>query len=229
MTILALDTTSRLGSVALLRDGALLEVRAIEAPKGFAANLYPEIRGLLERNNTALTDVDCFAAASGPGSFTGIRIGLTAAKSLAEVNGKKVVGVSNLRAMAELGEGRFRAPVMDARRGEVYAAVFDEDGQAVADEVVTPWPAFVDLVDGRDVTFLSTETSLFGADGAAPLDAGENETETTSHMTLDTPLAAGVARLAKQTMTAGEALDPEELDANYVRRPDAELNWKPPE
>jgi len=229
MTILALDTTSRLGSVALLRDGALLESKTVEAPQGFAGKLFAEIRGLLERNNVALTDVDCFAAASGPGSFTGIRIGLTAAKSLAEVNGKKAVGVSNLRAMAELGEGRFRAPVMDARRGEVYAAVFDEGGQAVVDEVVTPWPAFVDLVGGRDVTFLSTETSLFGAAGAAPLDSGENGTGTVGHTTLDSPLAAGVARLAEQGMEAGEALDPEELDANYVRRPDAELNWKPPE
>lgn len=229
MTVLALDTTSRLGSVALLRDGALLEVRAVEAPKGFAPNLYREIRGLLERNNVALTDVDCFAAASGPGSFTGIRIGLTAAKSLAEGNGKKAVGVSNLRAMAELGEGRFRAPVMDARRGEVYAAVFDEEGRALVDEVVTPWPTFVDLVGGRDVTFLSTETSLFTTEGPAPLDPNANGTGTADHMTLDAPLAAAVARLAEHAMRAGEALDPEELDANYVRRPEAELNWRPPE
>jgi len=229
MTILALDTTNRRGSVALLRDGTLLEVRTVEAPEGFAGKLYAEIRGLLERNSVALTDVDCFAAAAGPGSFTGIRIGLTAAKSLAEVNGKKAVGISNLRAMAELGEGRFRAPVMDARRGEVFAAVFDEGGQAVVDEVVTPWPAFVDLVGGRDVTFISTETGLFGADGTAPLDSEGNGTGTAGHKTLDSPLAAGVARLAEQAMRSGEARDPEELDANYVRRPDAELNWKPPE
>ena len=76
--------------------------------------------------------------------------------------------------MAELGEGRFRAPVMDARRGEVYAAVFDEAGQPVVNEVVTPWREFVDLVDGRDVTFLSTEASLFGPGGAAPLGSEEN-------------------------------------------------------
>lgn len=221
MIVLALDTTSRRGGLALLHNGHVMEARAVSAPDGFAAKLYPEIRDLLEQNEVSLAEVDCYASASGPGSFTGIRIGLTAVKSLAEVNRKKVVGVSNLRAMAELGEGGFRAPLMDARRGEVYAAVYDAQGHAVVDEMVTRWPAFVELVGRREVTFLSCDAGLFTEKGAAPLGSAR-------HMILKLPLAVGVGRIAARLMVSGEVLDPLELNANYVRRPDAELNWKPP-
>ena len=229
MIVLALDTTSRRGGLALLKNGEMVEARFVEAPDGFAAKLYPEIRELLERNNVSLVEVDCYAATSGPGSFTGIRIGLTAIKSLAEVNRKKVVGVSNLRAMAELGEGRFRAPLMDARRGEVYAAVYDARGNTVVDEVVTPWSEFVELVGRREVTFLSCDAGLFTVNGAAPLHAARRSSSGSArHMTLDIPIAAGVGHIAARLMASGVALDPLELNANYVRRPDAELNWRPP-
>ena len=86
MIVLAFDTTSRRGSLALLNNGDVMEARVVSAPDGFAAKLYPEIRELLDQNEVSLAEVDCYASASGPGSFTGIRIGLTAVKSLAEVN-----------------------------------------------------------------------------------------------------------------------------------------------
>lgn len=229
MIVLAFDTTSRRGGLALLHNGHVMEARAVSAPDGFAAKLYPEIRDLLEQNEVSLAEVDCYASASGPGSFTGIRIGLTAVKSLAEVNRKKVVGVSNLRAMAELGEGGFRAPLMDARRGEVYAAVYDAQGLAVVDEMVTRWPAFVELVGRREVTFLSCDAGLFTEKGAAPLGAARRSSSGSArHMILKAPLAVGVGRIATRLMVSGEVLDPLELNANYVRRPDAELNWRPP-
>ena len=230
MIVLALDTTSRRGGLALLHNGKMVEDRVVAAPDGFAAKLYPEIRELLKRNEMSLAEVDCYAAASGPGSFTGIRIGLTAVKSLAEVNRKKVVGVSNLRAMAELGEGGFRAPLMDARRGEVYAAVYDAHGRSVVDEIVTPWSAFVELVGRREVTFLSCDANLFTANGAAPLRAARRSSSGSArHMTLNVPLAVGVGRIAARLIASGAVLDPLELNANYVRRPDAELNWRPPQ
>lgn len=230
MMILALDTTSRRGGLALLHNGEVVEARVVSAPDGFAAKLYPEIRELLERNEVSLAEVDCYASASGPGSFTGIRIGLTATKSLAEVHRKKVVGISNLRAMAELGEGGFRAPLMDARRGEVYAAVYDAQGHAVVDEIVTPWSAFVEIVGRREVTFLSCDAGLFSEHGAAPPRASRRSSSGSArHMTLNVPLAVGVGRIAARLMASGKVLDPLELNANYVRRPDAELNWRPPQ
>ena len=70
-----------------------------------------------------LEEIDCFAAASGPGSFTGVRVGLAAVKGLAEALGKPAVGISNLRALSLFGKAALRAVVLDARRGEVYGAV----------------------------------------------------------------------------------------------------------
>ena len=222
MIVLALDTTSRLGSLALASGDELLEVKAVEAPDGFGQILYQEVRDLLQRNDIELRDVDCYAGATGPGSFTGIRIGLTAVKALAEVHGKQVVGVSNLHAIASCASGRYRAPVMDARRGDVYAAVYDEQLRVVVPEVVTGWPKFLELLDGREVTFATVNASLFAEDGAAPL------SEQLSRLVVAEPLAGAVARLAMVECRQGRGIDPEALDANYIRRPDAELNWKDP-
>ena len=169
-----------------------------------------------------MQQIDGFAAASGPGSFTGIRIGLTAIKALAEVNGKLVTGVSNLEALAALGEGPFRAPVMDARRGEVYAAVYDAAGSLVVDEVVTKWETFLKLVESHEVSFVAESDALFDPSAVAALPPEIARTVTPE------PTAAAVARIALRRFEAGEGLSPEALDANYVRRPDAELNWKAP-
>ena len=224
MIVLAFDTTSRRGSLALLRDGELAEERWIEAPEGFGARLYPEMRETLGRHGLEVGEIDGFAAAAGPGSFTGIRIGLTAIKALAEVNGKKVAGVSNLEALAALGKGRFRAAVMDARRAEVFAAVYDEAGTVLVDEVVTKWALFLELVEGREVCFVSSDKALFQADGVAALP----ETGRYEWVVASEPMAGVVARIAARRFESGEGLDPEALDANYVRRPDAELNWRAP-
>ncbi len=223
MIVLALDTTSRSGSLALASGEKLLEAKAVEAPDGFGQILYQEVRELLQRHGIGLAEVDCYAGATGPGSFTGIRIGLTAVKALADVHEKQVVGVSNLRAIASCASGHHRAPIMDARRGEVYAAVYDEQLRAVVPEVVTGWSEFLDMLEGREVTFAATDVSLFGADRVAPLTRQESRREVVGEL-----LAGAVARLAIVECREGRAIAPEQLDANYVRRPDAELNWKDP-
>ena len=220
MIVLALDTTSRSGSLALASSNEVVEARAVEAPEGFGQILYQEIRELLQRHGVKLAEVDCYAGATGPGSFTGIRIGLTAVKALADVHEKQVVGVSNLRAIASCTSGRYRAPVMDARRGEVYAAVYDEQLRPVVPEVVTRWLDFLRLLDQREVTFAATNASLFEAGGAAPLAAH------LKRRVVSEPLAGAVAYLAVKELRAGKAIPASALDANYIRRSDAELNWK---
>ena len=184
----------------------------MEAPDGFGQILYQAVRELLQRHGIGLAEVDCYAGATGPGLFTGIRIGLTAVKALADVHEKQVVGVSNLRAIASCASGHHRAPVMDGRRGEVYAAVYDEQLRAVVPEVVTRWGRVLELLDGREVTFAATDASVFGADGAAPLTEQQRRREVLSE-----PLAGAVARLAMVECGAGRAIAPEALDANYVR------------
>ncbi|MBZ5674674.1 MAG: tRNA (adenosine(37)-N6)-threonylcarbamoyltransferase complex dimerization subunit type 1 TsaB [Acidobacteriia bacterium] len=196
--LLAIDTTSEFGSIALAEDGRVLEEVAMHSPDGFAHVMFPEIEALLARHHVKITDIEGFAAAAGPGSFTGVRVGLTAAKGLAEATGRKVVAVSNLQAVASFGTRALRAPVIDARRGDIFGAVYDADLRLVAPEVV------MKLDD-----WLQT------------LPAG---TEVIDHPPKH--LAGAIARIAAGQFEAGLAQDPAEIDANYVRRSDAELMWR---
>src|SRR5450631_4075055 len=113
----------------------------LHSPEGFGQILFDRLAQLLDRNHQKLADIDCFVAASGPGSFTGVRIGLACVKGLAEATGKPVVAVSNLAAMATFGTAPLRATVQDARRGEVYGAVYDASGAVIIPETVSPFPA----------------------------------------------------------------------------------------
>ena len=118
--ILAIDTTSEYESLALAREEQVIDAVSIHSREGFGHLLFQQILGLLERHGLSLPAIEGYAAANGPGSFTGVRIGLTAAKGPAEAHGKRVVPVSNLKALAYAGEGELRAAVIDARRGEIY-------------------------------------------------------------------------------------------------------------
>ncbi len=228
MNLLAIDTTNRSGGIALARDGEVLEVVSIEAPDGFGSVIYPAIDALLGRAGLTLQDIDGYAAAAGPGSFTGIRVGLSVVKSLAEVHGKKVASVSNLRALAFAGAGKYRAAVMDARRGEVYAGVYDDRGRRVIDEAVSAWRSFLVSLGDRAVTFVSLDASLFEEGGVAEL-SPTGSSHGKRIVVAEQPLAAAVAGSACSMFEEGRVLVPEAVDANYIRRPDAELKWKDPD
>jgi tRNA threonylcarbamoyladenosine biosynthesis protein TsaB len=215
--LLAIDTTSEFGSLALARGSEVIELAPLHSREGYAHLLFQEILALLGRHKLALAHIEGYAAASGPGSFTGVRVGLTAAKGLAEANGKLVVPVSNLRALACAGSGDLRAPVIDARRGEIYGAVYDAELQPVINEVVLPWSRFLELLGERDVTFVTA--------GFEPPLAG-TRFEHARVVTVPRELAGAVAGVAAREFAAGRALLPEQVDANYVRRSDAELKWK---
>ena len=224
--LLAIDTTSAYGGISLMSINRILETKTIHAPDGFGSVIYQEIRSLLERNHLDLCDVDCYAAAAGPGSFTGIRVGLAAVKSLAEINGKRIVAVSNLAALAYAGSGHYRAPILDARRGEVYAAVYDDLMRLVIGEIVTSWDDFFQVVKDRKVNFLSNDPTVFQPDGVAPSKTHSHGFHRTS--IVSTCLAEVVAKVATERFARGQTLHPEAVDANYIRRPDAELKWKEP-
>ena len=152
-----------------------------------------------------LQDIDGYAAAAGPGSFTGIRVGLSVVKSLAEVHGKKVAPVSNLRALAFAGAGKYRAAVMDARRGEVYAAVYDDRARPVIDEAVSGWESFLVSLGDRLVTFVSLDGSLFEEGGAAELSSNWSGHKRRT-VVAETPLAAAAAGVAQVMFEKDEAL-----------------------
>jgi tRNA threonylcarbamoyladenosine biosynthesis protein TsaB len=215
--LLALDTTHESGSVALTRGEELVEEVPLEAPDGFAHVIFAHLARLLERHGLRPDDIDCFACASGPGSFTGVRIGLACVKGLAEACGKPAVAVSNLQALASQGSAPLRAAVLDARRGDVYGAVYNSAGDLVAPETVAKFSAWLETLPDTGFEFVSLDSAL-------PL-AG-TRFEGVNLVTAPRALAASLARIACARLLRGEASEAAALDANYVRRSDAELFWK---
>jgi tRNA threonylcarbamoyladenosine biosynthesis protein TsaB len=215
LRILAVDTTGEFGSLALIDDERVIEEVPLHSPDGFGHILFPEIERLLARHGLGLDRMDGFASASGPGSFTGVRIGLTAVKGLAEATGRKVAAVSNLQALACFGTRALRATVIDARRGEVYGAVYDSALRTVREEVVVPFPAWLNTLPAGDLEFITAGYTIAASQvNGAPVTQAPRA------------LAGAIGRIAIARFSAGAAQDPAAIDANYVRRSDAELLWR---
>jgi tRNA threonylcarbamoyladenosine biosynthesis protein TsaB len=214
--ILAIDTTREAGSLALARGEELVEEILLHAPGGFAHVIYGQLAQLLGRHGVKPAMVDCFAAASGPGSFTGVRVGLACVKGLAEALGKPAVAVSNLEAMATFGSARLRAVVMDARRGEIYGAVYDDAGRLASPEVVMTLAAWLETLPEGKMEFIAMDPAALAG----------TRFEHARIATAPPALAGAMARIALARFLGGEASDPAALDANYVRRSDAELLWR---
>ncbi len=155
MTILALDTTSEWGGVAVRSGGKNLVEMPIHAPDGFGHVLFPAIEDVLGKGNIRLEEIDCFAAASGPGSFTGVRIGLSAIKGLAAALNKPAVGISNLKVLASFGNLPLRATILDARRGQVYAAVYNARLEPVVPEAVLKLSDWLEGLEAAELDFVT--------------------------------------------------------------------------
>ena len=138
-----MDTTGESGSAALVENGRIVEEISLESADGFAHILFGEIERLLARHGCGVRDIDLFATAAGPGSFTGVRVGIAAAKGLAEAAGRPAAAVSNLQALAWFGSRPLRAVAIDARRGEIYGAVYNQALEPVCAEVVMKLEAWL--------------------------------------------------------------------------------------
>ena len=216
MLILGVDTSGKGGSIALVdfeqEKIRMVEVVALEGGT-FSAQLVPQISDTLSRHGSTKRDLDGFAVVSGPGSFTGLRVGLAAIKALAEVLQKPIAAVSLLEAIARVSQlqGEVTA-ALDAGRGEVYAADFQVTG---AQTNMSPQQLFTlaELVaanrDRRITTPDAKVADLIRERGLAVTQ-------------IDRPRADVIARLGFEKIQAGQVIAPEALDANYIRRSDAE-------
>src|ERR1700691_4820487 len=164
MLILAIDTSTRTGSAALLRDTEVLaEVSGYEETP-YSSRLFRDVALLQSRAGLTLDQVDVFAVAAGPGSFTGLRVGLTAVKAWSEVHGKPIAAISGLEAIAsECPNGAagsaagpaFLAPFLDGRRGQIFGAIYRRaagNGTGLAldsDESILSVDEFLQLVKER--------------------------------------------------------------------------------
>lgn len=216
MLLLVTDTSGKHGSVGLVRasenDVELIEAVPL-AGGTFSAQLVPQISGLLEKHAFVKGDVDAFVVVSGPGSFTGLRVGLAAIKALGEILGKPIVPVSLLEVIAA-GSGLTGTVMaaLDAGRGEVYAGRY-EVGETVH----------------RATEQLLTKEQLLAASAGLVLATPDQvlaEFATgrgVSVARVSMPNVEMIARVGWQRLEAGQTVTPEHLEANYIRRSDAEI------
>lgn len=222
---IAIETSGRLGSVALGMAGEFLDVVAFSAEANHAVELLPTIERLTARYGWAPDSVDQFYVSAGPGSFTGLRIGITVARTLAMAIGAKVVAVPtvdvlacNALAMAESPE--HLAVVLDAKRKQVYTAVFRLDGgryRKVIDACVMA-PAELLARTERPLAILGEGVAYHRSALTAPQVSVLDEK-------LNRPRAEVVLRLGWELACSGQYADPRSLVPIYLRRPEAEDVW----
>jgi tRNA threonylcarbamoyladenosine biosynthesis protein TsaB len=214
MKILLIDTCGAVGSVALA-DTELGAVVASEEMAGRTASerLVGVVRGLAERSGVELRELGAVGVVSGPGSFTGVRLGVSAAKGLCDALGVRLAAVSRLAVLAELsGVGGRVCAVLDAGRGEFYCGEY-VDGVCVREALLT-----------RDEVL-----ALAGRSGALVVcEAGVAEALVSlGPKVVREPRAGDALGLAMRRIEGGEFDDLAMVDANYVRRTDAEIFAKP--
>lgn len=223
MLLLITDTSGKYGSVALARPSeGSDDVKMIEslplAGGTFSAQLVPQIAALLEKHGLRKTDIGGFVVVCGPGSFTGLRVGLAAIKALAEILQKPIVALSLLEVVALAAgiEGRVLA-LLDAGRGGIFAAEYDiatNAARLLREQLI----AKDDLTTTAKGMIVATPDAALAATAR---NAGVSVVE------LDSVSAEMIARLGWSKMRAGEVVSPEQLEANYFRSADRDIFAKP--
>jgi tRNA threonylcarbamoyladenosine biosynthesis protein TsaB len=208
LLILSIDSSQPVGSVTLARaEGDVAIIETVQAHGGkFSAQLIPTVKRLLEAHNIEKHHIDVIAAASGPGTFTGLRVGLAAVKALADILQKPIVAVSVLEALASADTNSERVAVSEAGKGFWYVGLF---GNGTASEQHCTAEQLRELLAKHSqATVVTTQVlpSELARDGARIVDA---------------PVSELVARVAAGKVARKEFTEIDALDANYVRPDEA--------
>lgn len=221
MNIFAMDTSTLTASVAVMNDQKLLGEFTASNALTHSQTIMPMTDSLLSALNMTLDDIDVFAVSVGPGSFTGLRIGMATVKTFAQVKQKPIIGVSSLRGVSEnfsyIGSSSYICPIFDARRGEVYNALYLHGDEVVSDRALH----IDDLLDS-----LSAKDVIFAGD-AAILHRGRIEQRGEKGWRIAErqdilPRASSVAAYAARLAEKGEFGDPYSLRPKYLRKSQAE-------
>ena len=223
MLVLGIDTSGAQGSVALcwgLPEGLEAIAHATLGVRTYSAQLVPEIAGLLHSNHLSAGDLDGYAVVSGPGSFTGLRVGLAAVKGLAEILQKPIAAVSMLEVMAECaarsfpGESPRVHAVLDASRGEFFLGTYIRNGNQVQrDERLADYEELLRILGNEPVIICEASVAAALSPSGITL------------RIIPRPDSRMVAQAGMQKLLAGEIVSAEGLSANYMR--DAGVNIPP--
>jgi tRNA threonylcarbamoyl adenosine modification protein YeaZ len=237
MLILAFDTTNERGGAGIFRDSQCLAIASHEGPPDYSVTLFQEVTTVLEKANVQFGEIELLAAANGPGSFTGIRVGIAAAQGWGSTFKRPMRGVSILEAMVDEAhpDTQKAVAILDARRGEFYCAVF----RLVRSSSPTSGPVFEPETDGfvlksEDLApFLQRHGST--ASGLTCVVREHDEAgralsgalpSSYQWRVVEGTLVPAIARVALRSYEEKRPPSPDELYAYYIRRPDAETNWK---
>jgi tRNA threonylcarbamoyladenosine biosynthesis protein TsaB len=233
MRVLALDTTTRAGSVALVVDDRIVVEERGDASRTHAERQPNEALAALAPHGLTLGDVDLFAVSSGPGSFTGLRIGIATIQGLALVHRRPVVAVSALDALAHIAArearpGDYVAALMDAHRSDVFSALYVVGDAATLDDgkiVEIEGPSVGDPETTLERWSSRASPAIFIGDGAGKYAAMIHDRAGATARVIPPPLLAGtIGLLAVRRSRTGRTISPAAIQPLYVRRPDAEVD-----
>jgi len=222
LLILSLDTSSAAGSAAIVRDGVVIAERAGDPSRTHGERLPRELMAILEAAGAGLHEVDRFAVSIGPGSFTGLRVGIATIQGLAMARKALVTPVSSFEALAWQVRGTADAIAtwIDAHRGEVFATLFDGDGRTILQPATSLTPDAT--LDAWAASLATRGRVRWTGDGALRYQDTIAATRNGDEVENAIPRLAGAIGLIASA-EPGRAVRPHALVPLYVRRSDAEL------
>ncbi|MGM0472200.1 MAG: tRNA (adenosine(37)-N6)-threonylcarbamoyltransferase complex dimerization subunit type 1 TsaB [Bacillota bacterium] len=232
MLILALDSSTAVGATALYEDQNLIAEYNLNLDSTHSQRLMPQVVRLLQDTDLATEDLDGLVAGIGPGSFTGIRIGLATAKSLAQTLQIPIVGVSTLEALANnlVATDELICPILDARRKRVYTALYQGINdlglkEEVQSEDMVELEALLEMLNqefAEDITFIGQGVSQYRSAIESQLASRANFMPANYNLVQ----GATLARIGHTKLAAGNEDQLFELAPNYLKRSQAELDWE---
>lgn len=226
MRILGIETSTKTGSVAVVSDDCVIAQYSLNIELTHSERLMATVDRVLKDTGLGIADLDGFAVAVGPGSFTGLRIGISAVKGLAFATGKPVAAVPTLQALAwNLPFAEYPVcPLLDARKKEVYAALYKNEDSAP----VLMMPEMV--VSLSQLAAGVTGTTVFTGEGShiyrAEIEKIFSKRALFAPRSAILPSAAAVAEIGLEMLRGGNQADPDALTPKYIRRPEAEVAWE---
>ncbi len=229
MKLLALDSSSIVATAALVEEEKVIGEIIINHKKNHSEKLMPIIDELLDEVEVQIEDVDAFGVCIGPGSFTGIRIGISTAKALAQVGNKPLIGISTLEGLVfnlPYCKGVI-CPILDAQRDQIYTALYKWEGNqlfSIEEDQAIGAKEWIDKIKDRNehIHLVGDGVTKF-----APLFQEKLKDKVSiAPPTVRMPRASSIAALAMEKIQRGEITEYKEVAPNYIRKSQAEQNLK---